>query len=154
MSSDKFVICPQCGAITEKKDTFCGTCGTNLKEQGKESLESTYSQTSLPLQNNDHLSGSSQYGSQYAQPQTYIEDQAESKLKMAWIFAWITVCMGGTLFLILTVYFAIEAKKFGSEDPKIKLAIIIAVAGVIIQTIVSILLYIFVYIPFFVGTGL
>lgn len=158
MSSEKFVICPHCGAIVDKSDLYCGTCGGNVKEPKKGPFEPSYTSPPTPQgsypSNNSEQSGYYQpppvYGQQttYSQSQSYVQTQIEEKLKFAWLFAWITLCMGGVLWLILTIYFALEAKKLGSTDPKIKSSIIIAVVGVVLQMIFTIVIYAIYFIYF------
>ncbi len=163
MSSEKFVICPHCGAITDKNGLYCGTCGGNMKEQKKGAFEPSNT-LPQPPQDSYRPGNSAQsgyykpppvYGQQttYAQPQSYIQEQIENKLKFAWLFAWITFCMGGTMWLIFTIFFALEAKKLGSTDSKIKQSLIIAVVGVVVQTIFKTLFLIFIYIPLLYSTS-
>ena len=45
MSEEKFVICPNCGALLDKGVQFCGFCGSNVNEK-----KSTYSQPPPPQQ--------------------------------------------------------------------------------------------------------
>ncbi len=145
MSSEKYIICPHCGGITDNNSLYCGTCGGNVKEQKKGVFE-PHNTPPLASQDNNQVSYTEQFG--YSQPQSYLHEQIENKLKMAWLFAWITLCMGGALFLIVTIYFALEAKKLGSNDSKIKNSIIIASIGVVLKMVYSIVFYIFYFLYF------
>ncbi|MHA1558167.1 MAG: hypothetical protein ACTSPM_14720 [Candidatus Heimdallarchaeota archaeon] len=145
MSSEKYVICPHCGGIADKNSPYCGTCGGNVKEQKKGVFE-PHNTPPRASQDNDQASYSDQFG--YSQPQSHLQVLIEEKLKMAWLFAWITLCMGVTLFLIVTIYFALEAKKLGSTDSKIKNSVIIASIGVVLKMIVTTVFYIFYFVYF------
>jgi len=148
MSEEKFIICPNCGALLEKGVQFCGFCGSNVEEK-----KSSYAQ---PQQPSYSQPPTQQYGAPaqsapgrqpvYVVGATYNQQQAESKLRLAWIFAWMTLC-GSILFFILTIYFAMEAKKLGSTSPRIKQSIIIGIIGFLLGTAIQIGLYIW----FFLG---
>ncbi len=158
MSSEKFVICSHCGAIVNKNDLFCGTCGGALKEQKMGPFKSSNTSPPSPRDScqSDNLrqlgdcSPSQMYGQQtiYDQRESYAQEQIENKLKFAWLFAWLTLCMGGTKWLILTIFYAFEAKNLGSTDHKIRNSIIIAAVGAVLHIIFKTIFSIFVYIPF------
>ncbi|NHJ05439.1 MAG: zinc ribbon domain-containing protein [Candidatus Heimdallarchaeota archaeon] len=155
MSKEKFVICPQCGAIVNKDDTFCGYCGTDVH---KPKVDPFYQQQ--PIQPQQPASTQPTYGYQMPPPsrnqQTYTQSgtatymdsdllaQSEigTKIQRAYIFAWLTFCISilAPIFLGLTLYYALGAKKLGSRDPKITFAITLAVVGTVVG-VVQIIFY-------------
>lgn len=147
MSEEKFIICPNCGALLEKGVQFCGFCGSNAEEK-----KSSYSQPQQPTYSQPPTQ---QYGTSrqsvpgqqpiYVVGTDFQQQQAESKLRLGWIFAWVTFCGGSILFFILTLYFIMEAKKLGSTSPRIKQSIIVAVIGVILNLGITIGLYVWIY---------
>lgn len=142
MSEEKFVICPNCGALLEKEVQFCGFCGSNVEEK-----RSSYSE---PQQPSYSQPPPQQYGAPGQQPvyivgDSYAQREADSKLRLAWIFAWVTFCGGSIIFFILTILFVTQAKKLGSKSPRLNHAIIVAVIGVILNIGITIGLYIWIY---------
>ncbi len=142
MSEEKFIICPNCGALLEKGVQFCGFCGSNAEEK-----KSSYSQPQQPTYSQPptqqyRVPAQSAPGQHpvYVIGATTQQQQAEAKLRMAGIFAWLTFCGGSVIFLILTIIFAMNAKKLGSTSPRIRQSIIIAVIGTLLS-IGSIILY-------------
>ena len=144
MSEEKFVICPNCGALLEKGVQFCGFCGSSVVEK-----KSSYSQPRQPTY--QQPPPQQQYGAPgqttYGQPVYVVgapsrEQEAESKLRLGWIFAWITFCGGSLLFFILTLVFVLQAKNLGSKSPRIRNAIILASVGVVLNTAIIIGFYI------------
>ncbi len=140
MSEEKFIICPNCGAILEKEVQFCGFCGSDVTEK-----KSSYTQ---PQQSSYSQPSTQQYGAGTPGQQSVYgigtltkQQQAEAKLRLAGIFAWLTFCGGSIVFLILTIIFAMNAKKLGSTSPKIRQSIVIAVLGTLLS-IGSIIFYV------------
>ncbi|NHJ86790.1 MAG: zinc ribbon domain-containing protein [Asgard group archaeon] len=143
MTEEKFVICPNCGALLEKGIKFCGFCGSTVDKPVDAIIEPS------PLDKTAHQGPSNtnyyQTENQAALRTVVVSDdyqkqmEADGKVRVAWIFAWLTWIVGGLLFplaiigLIVTIIFAYEAKKLGSQDPRIKQAILIAVLGVVID---------------------
>jgi len=140
LSDEKFIICPNCGAILEKEVQFCGFCGSDVTKK-----KSSYTQ---PQQSGYSQPSTQQYGagapgqhSVYGIGALTQQQQAEAKLRLAGIFAWLTFCGGSIVFLILTIIFAMNAKKLGSTSPKIRQSIGIAVLGTLLS-IASIIFYV------------
>lgn len=142
LSEEKFIICPNCGAILEKEVQFCGFCGSDVNEK-----KSSYTQPQKPSYRQP---STQQYGahvqSALGQQPVYVvgattqQQQAEAKLRLAGTFAWLTFCGGSIIFLFLTIYYAMGAKKLGSTSPRIRQSIIVAVIGTLLS-IGSIILY-------------
>jgi hypothetical protein len=147
MSEEKFVICPNCGALLEKGVQFCGFCGSNVDEKKSSFLQPQQPSYSQPPPQQYGTPSQAVPGQQpvYVVGETYNQREAESKLRLAWIFAWITFCGGSIIFFILTVFFVMEAKKLGSKSPRLNHAIIVAVAGVILSLGITIGLYIWLF---------
>ncbi|NHJ33518.1 MAG: zinc ribbon domain-containing protein [Asgard group archaeon] len=147
MSEEKFIICPNCGALLEKGVQFCGFCGSNVEEKKSSYAQPQQPTYSQPLPQQYGALAQSAPGQQniYAVGDTYSQQQAESKLRLGWIFAWITFCGGSIIFFILTLYFVNDAKKLGSTSPRLKHAIIVAIIGVILNLAITIGLYVWIY---------
>ncbi len=141
MSEEKFIICPNCGAILEKVVQFCGFCGSDVTEK-----KSSFTQ---PQQSSYSQPSTQQYGTSTPRDQIIQivgaatqQQQANAKLKLAWSFAWLTFCgPTGIIFLILTIIYAMNAKKLGSTSPKIRQSILLAVVGTLLS-IGSTILYV------------
>ena len=146
MSEEKFVICPNCGAIVKKEDSFCGYCGSDVHKPKQDDFYTQApaqpTQPSTTQQSFGYQPSTTQRGYQqsYAPSGVYSEQdlmaQAEinTKIQRAYLFAWLTFCLGGVLsiiFLGLTLYYALGARKLGSRHPRITQAIVIAVVGTI-----------------------
>ena len=140
MSEEKFIICPNCGAILEKEVQFCGFCGNDVTEKKSSYIQpqqSSYSQPSTQ----QYVGTPRQQIIQVIGAATQ-QQQADAKLKLAWSFAWLTFCgPTGIIFLILTIIYAMNAKKLGSTSPKIRQSILLAVVGTLLS-IGSTILYV------------
>ena len=147
MSEEKFIICPNCGALLKKGVQFCGFCGNNVNEKKSTFPPPQQPSYSQPPPQQYGTSTQTAPGRQpvYVIGTTYGQQEAESKLRLAWIFAWITFCGGSIIFFILTLYFVMEARKLGSKSPRLRNAIIVASVGVVLNIALTIGFYIWFY---------
>jgi hypothetical protein len=122
----KYNICTNCGAIIEKDTQYCGHCGAQAQiKQEQTEYSQSYSQTG--------------YQQSYQPSQPVYErskSDAESRLKMARVFAWLG-CLG-TIFAIVAIVLALDTKKTLGDDPRIKQTVNIAIIMIVISVLVGI----------------
>ncbi|MFX1538854.1 MAG: zinc-ribbon domain-containing protein [Promethearchaeota archaeon] len=138
--SDKKIYCPQCGARQSKDYQFCGICGAPLDTATSESeiqtsgweqpLEQPPEQPleqPPPTYQQPYRQPSYGYaGTYYHSEEEYKQRKIKEKMNLVLLFTVLSCCMGGFLWAILTIVFAIQARNLGSKDPKITWAIVIS----------------------------
>ena len=144
MSESKFVICPKCGSVTPKTDSFCSYCGADIKGNTIPTKDTTQTQTfsqPLPQAQTQRRTTTQLSQSDYAALQDLggeaLENTAEveSLIRYAYIFIIIGFCSSIVIFPLIALILILLARRKGASPQRIQTILYLALFGVVVDTV-------------------